>query len=145
MRAVIQRVRRVSVSVAGKEISRIEAGFLVLVAVKVGDGEEQAHKLAEKISKLRIIVDEEEKMNLSLLDKKESVMLVSQFTLYGDTSRGNRPSFIDSARPGQARPLFEILAADLRALGLSVALGAFGEHMAIELINDGPTTIILDV
>ncbi len=145
MRAVIQKVSRSAVSVAGKEISRIEAGFLVLVAVKVGDGEEQAHKLAEKISKLRIIVDEKEKMNLSLLDKKESVMLVSQFTLYGDTSRGNRPSFIDSARPEQARPLFEILAADLRALGLSVALGAFGEHMAIELINDGPTTIILDV
>ena len=103
MRAVIQKVSRSAVSVAGKEISRIEAGFLVLVAVKVGDGEEQVHKLAEKISKLRIIVDEKEKMNLSLLDKKESVMLVSQFTLYGDTSRGNRPSFIDSARPEQAR------------------------------------------
>jgi len=145
MRAVIQRVSRAAVSVGGEQISQIEAGYLVLVAVKVGDGEEQAHKLAEKISKLRIIVDEEEKMNLSLLDKKESVMLVSQFTLYGDASRGNRPSFIDSARPEQARPLFEMVAADLQSLGLDIALGAFGEHMKIELINDGPTTVILDV
>lgn len=145
MRAVVQRVSRAIVSVGNQEIGRIEAGFLVLVAVKTGDNENQAHKLADKISKLRIITDDGDKMNLSLLDNKESVMLVSQFTLYGDTSRGNRPSFIDSARPEQARPLFETVAADLRSLGLNVSLGAFGEHMQIELINDGPTTIIIDI
>jgi len=84
-------------------------------------------------------------MNLSVLDLQQSILLVSQFTLYGDTGRGNRPSFVDSARPEQALPLFELVAADLRSFGLTVELGAFGEHMQISLINDGPTTVILEV
>lgn len=145
MRAVIQVVSQAAVSVNDQEISRIQAGFLVLLAVKVGDGEIQAQKMAEKIAHLRILPDIAEKMNLSLLDLKLSVLLVSQFTLYGDCSRGNRPSFIDSARPEQALPLFNKVAEHLRAFGLEVAVGAFGEHMKISLVNDGPTTIILDV
>ncbi len=145
MRAVVQRVSRAKVEVSEQEISRIEAGFLVLLAVKVGDNEAQAHKMAEKIAKLRIITDADDKMNLSVLDLQHSILLVSQFTLYGDASKGNRPSFIESARPEQAEPLFDLVAADLRSFGLTVELGAFGEHMQISLINDGPTTLILEV
>lgn len=145
MRAIIQVVSQAAVSVNDREISRIPAGFLILLAVKVGDSEIQAQKMAEKIAHLRILQDTEGKMNLSLLDLKLSILLVSQFTLYGDCSRGNRPSFVDSARPEQALLLFNQVAENLRTFGLEVAVGAFGEHMKISLVNDGPTTIIIDL
>jgi D-tyrosyl-tRNA(Tyr) deacylase len=145
MRALIQKVSRAAVSVDGQEISRIGAGFLVLLAVKIGDTELQAKKMADKIAKLRIIDDGTGKLNLSLLDTKQAILLVSQFTLYGDSDRGNRPSFIDSARPEQAKPLFELVAAELRASGLELQTGSFGAYMQIDLTNDGPTTLMLEI
>jgi len=145
MRAVIQRVASATVSLNKEEISRIDAGFLVLLAVKVGDGEKEAKKMAEKIANLRILEDDGGKMNLSLIDKKQSILLVSQFTLYGDCERGNRPSFIQSERPEKALPLFNLLHAELKKMVPNVQIGAFGEYMQLDLINDGPTTIILDI
>ncbi|MCF7860338.1 D-tyrosyl-tRNA(Tyr) deacylase [Patescibacteria group bacterium] len=144
MRAVIQRVSQASIRYNNEELSRINAGFLVLVAVKVGDSEAQVKKMAEKIAQLRIIEDEEGKMNLSLIAKKQSVLLVSQFTLYGDCQKGNRPSFMQSARPEEALPLFKLLQSELQKLIDDVQLGVFGEYMQINLTNEGPTTIVLD-
>lgn len=145
MRAVIQRVSQAIVRHNSEEVSRIKAGFLVLVAIKVGDSESQVKKMAEKIANLRILEDEEGKMNLSLIDKKQSVLLVSQFTLYGDCQKGNRPSFIQSARPEEALPLFKLLQSELQKFVGEVQLGVFGEYMQIDLTNDGPTTIVLDI
>lgn len=145
MRAIVQRVKEAAVSVEGQEISRIKAGFLILLAVKIGDTELQAKKMAEKIAKLRIIEDGEGKLNLSLIDKQEAVLLVSQFTLYGDCSQGNRPSFIVSARPEQARPLFDLVVSEIRNFGLEAATGSFGDYMQVSLVNDGPTTLILEI
>lgn len=144
MRAVIQRVAKASVIVRGELISSIKAGFLVLLAIKAGDTQEQALKLAEKIANLRIIEDGEGKMNLSLLNQGGEILLVSQFTLYGNTERGNRPSFIDSAGREEAEFLIGIFASKLEKLGIPVSQGSFGEHMQVELVNDGPTTIIID-
>lgn len=144
MRAVIQKVSRASVSVEGEAISSIKAGFLVLIAIKVGDSREQALKLAEKIANLRILADNNGKMNLSLLNQGGEVLLISQFTLYGNSDKGNRPSFINSARPEEAEPLIQVLAEKLESLGIPVSQGSFGKHMQVELINDGPTTIIID-
>lgn len=145
MRAVIQRVTKASVSLEGKVVSSIGAGFLVLVAIKVGDTREQALKLADKIANLRILEDNSGKMNLSLLNQGGEILLVSQFTLYGNAERGNRPSFIDSAPPEEALPLIQLLAEKLEKLGIAVSQGLFGKYMQVELINDGPTTIIIDV
>jgi D-tyrosyl-tRNA(Tyr) deacylase len=145
MRAVIQRVSQASVLVEGELVGSIKAGFLVLLAIKVGDTKEQALKLAEKIANLRILEDDNGKMNLSLLNQGGEVLLVSQFTLYGDTERGNRPSFIDSARPEEAEPLIQVLAEKLESLDIPVAQGSFGKYMQVELINIGPTTIIIDI
>lgn len=145
MRAVIQRVSQAVVRHNSEEVSRIKAGFLVLVAIKVGDSEFQVKKMAEKIAHLRILEDEAGKMNLSLIDKKQNILLVSQFTLYGDCQRGNRPSFIQSARPEEALSLFKLLQSELQKFVSNVQLGVFGEHMQIDLINDGPTTIVLDI
>lgn len=145
MRAVIQRVASAAVKLDGEQVSQIGAGFLVLVAIKVSDGEKEVKKMAEKIAHLRIIGDAESKMNLSLIDKKQSILLVSQFTLYGDCERGNRPSFIEAARPDQALPLFNLLQTELEKFLPDVQIGAFGEYMQIDLVNDGPTTIVLDI
>ena len=145
MRAVIQRVASATVKLNNEEVTRIDSGFLVLAAVKVGDTEKEVKKMAEKIVHLRILEDAEGKMNLSLIDKKQGVLLVSQFTLYGDCDRGNRPSFMQSARPDQALPLFNLLRTELEKYISDVQVGVFGEHMQIDLINDGPTTIVLDV
>jgi D-tyrosyl-tRNA(Tyr) deacylase len=145
MRAVIQRVASAAVKLNNEEISRIGAGFLVLVAVKLGDSEKEVKKMAKKIANLRILKDAGGKMNLSLLDKKQSILLVSQFTLYGDCERCNRPSFMQSARPEQALLLFNLLRTELKKFVTNVQIGAFGEHMQIDLINDGPTTIVLDI
>lgn len=145
MRAVVQKVKTAAVSVDGVEINRIDEGFLVLLAVKVGDQPEQAKKIADKLAKLRIIEDGDGKLNLSLLDKQQPLLLVSQFTLYGDCSQGNRPSFVQSARPELALPLFELVAESLRAQGVQTLLGSFGAYMQISLVNDGPTTVIVEV
>ncbi len=145
MRAVIQRVTKASVSVEGNIISSIKAGFLIFLAIKVGDTKERALKLADKIANLRILEDNEGKMNLSLLNQGGEILLVSQFTLYANTEKGNRPSFIDSARPEEAEPLINVLAEKLESMNIPVSQGSFGQYMQIELINDGPTTIILDV
>lgn len=144
MRAIVQRVREASVTVNALEVSRIGYGFLVLIAVRAGDTPEKVKKMGEKLAHLRIIADEAGKMNLSLLDLKQEVLLVSQFTLYGDCTKGNRPSFIGSATSDEARPLIEMLADELRARGLAVQTGSFGEHMEVGLINDGPTTVIIE-
>jgi D-aminoacyl-tRNA deacylase len=145
MRAVIQRVTQASVSVEGKLISIIKNGFLVFLAIKAGDSKEQALKLADKIANLRIIEDNQGKMNLSLLNQGGEILLVSQFTLYANTEKGNRPSFIDSARPEEAEPLIQALAEKLESLGIPVSQGAFGKYMQVELTNNGPTTIIIDI
>lgn len=145
MKAVIQLVNQASVSVKGEKISRIENGFLVLLAVKSGDSKDKALKMADKIARLRIFMDENEKMNRSLLGVGGKILLVSQFTLYGNAEKGNRPSFILAARPEEAKPLIKIISESLENLGIEVKEGVFGEHMQVSLVNDGPTTIIIEL
>ena len=144
MRCVIQRVTRASVTVDGEVVGRIGTGFMVLVGVQVGDTEADAAYCASKISGLRVFEDSEDKLNLSLSDVGGSVLLVSQFTLLGDARHGRRPSFIEAARPEEAEPLFLRLKAMLLDAGLTVETGRFRTHMEVELVNDGPTTILLD-
>ncbi len=144
MRAVIQRVKKSTLFIDGKEYSHIEQGFLVLLGVTHEDTELDAKVLAEKISKLRIFCDENEKMNLSLLDIHGEIQIVSQFTLYADCHKGNRPSFTDAALPEQAEKLYEDFITDMKEYGLKVVTGKFGADMKIDFINDGPVTIILD-
>jgi D-tyrosyl-tRNA(Tyr) deacylase len=144
MRAVIQRVSRASVSVEGKIVGQIGQGLLVLLGVTRTDTESAADYLAEKIAGLRIFEDPAGKMNLSLAEIKGSVLLVSQFTLYGDVRRGKRPSFDAAAPPEQARKLYEYMVERLRALGIPYQTGVFQAMMQVELVNDGPVTILLD-
>jgi D-tyrosyl-tRNA(Tyr) deacylase len=144
MRAVCQRVTRASVSVSGAEVGEIGPGVCVLLGVARDDGEAQAGRLAGKIARLRIFGDEDERFAHSLLDTGGAALVVSQFTLLADTSKGNRPSFTDAASPEIAEPLYERFCDELRALGVPVAQGVFGARMEVELVNDGPVTIILD-
>ena len=144
MRCVVQRVTRASVTVEGEVVGKIGGGFMVLVGVQEGDGEPDAAYCAQKISGLRVFEDAEDKMNLSLSDVGGSVLLVSQFTLLGDARHGRRPSFSDAARPELAEPLFLRLKALLEQAGLTVETGRFRTHMEVELVNDGPVTILLD-
>lgn len=145
MRAVVQRVRhacvRVAVDGAMQEVARIGVGMLVLLGVEEGDGEEDARWMARKLAALRIFDDEAGKMNRALGDVGGAVLLVSQFTLAADVSGGNRPSFIEAARPEVARPLYERVAALLRESGIAVETGRFQTTMEVELLNDGPVTI----
>ena len=134
---MVQRVRRASVSVEGEEVSAIGPGMLVLLGVAAGDSAEQADRIAGKVSRLRIFDDAEGRMNEPLGERE--VLCVSQFTLLGDTSRGNRPSWTGAAPAGEAEPLYERVC---EALG--AARGAFGEHMVVELVNDGPVTLLLE-
>ncbi|NIT03856.1 D-tyrosyl-tRNA(Tyr) deacylase [Candidatus Saccharibacteria bacterium] len=145
MRAVVQRVKKASILVEGKKIAEIGQGLLVLLGVVEGDAEEQVRKLAQKIADLRIIADEGGKMNLSVRDVKGEVLAVSQFTLLADTSRGHRPSFIKAAEPEKARRLYDLFVEELRKLEIPVKTGEFGEYMEVDLVNDGPVTIILEV
>ena len=145
MRAVIQRVTHASVTIDGIERSRIGAGYLVLLGVHESDTSAQAELLAKKIAGLRVMEDENGKMNRSLADVGGEILLVSQFTLYGDCSHGNRPSFIAAARPETAVPLYEYMIELLgEKTGREVKTGEFGADMKVELLNDGPVTILMD-
>jgi D-aminoacyl-tRNA deacylase len=144
MRAVVQRVSRAKVTVNGWTSGEIGLGLLVLLGVGQQDTETDANYLAEKIAGLRIFADEDGKMNRSVLDVGGSVLAVSQFTLYGDVRRGKRPSFDAAAPPDQARRLYELLVEKIQAAGLRCETGRFQEMMQVELVNEGPVTILLD-
>jgi D-tyrosyl-tRNA(Tyr) deacylase len=144
MRAVLQRVARARVSVAGRALAEIGPGLLILLGVGPQDGEEQARYLVEKIANLRIFEDEQGKINRSLLETGGAAIVVSQFTLYADTRKGRRPSFTDAAPPEIAQPLVERFAALLNAQGVPTQTGEFGAHMLVELANDGPVTIWME-
>jgi D-aminoacyl-tRNA deacylase len=144
MRALLQRVSKASVTVEGQTISSIEKGLLILLGVGHGDGEEQANYLAEKIANLRVFEDDRGKTNLSILDVKGEAIVVSQFTLYADTRKGRRPSFIDAALPEVAGPLVDRFVDLLRGQGVPTQTGRFGAHMEVEIHNDGPVTIWLE-
>jgi D-tyrosyl-tRNA(Tyr) deacylase len=145
MKAIVQRVQKASVTVSGKLIAEIGNGLLILLGVGKEDNEENARILAEKISHLRIFADEQGKMNLSVLDINGSAIVVSQFTLFADTRKGNRPSFIDAATPEIASPLCDRFAEKLQQMGIPTQTGEFGTHMLVEILNDGPVTISLEV
>ena len=145
MKAVIQRVQKGRVSVGGKTLSAINLGLVILLGVGPDDTKEQAHQLARKMAHLRIFEDENGKMNLSLMDIGGEALVVPQFTLYADTRRGNRPSFTDAAPPKIAEPLVDYFISRLEELGLSTSRGQFGAHMLVEIHNDGPVTILIEV
>ncbi len=145
MKAVIQRVRHTSLKVDGKLVSEIPFGLAVYLGVKCGDTVMQADAVAKKISKLRIFEDSNGKMNLSVADVGGEILLISQFTLYGDCSHGNRPSFIEAERPEAANSLYLYTAEQLRSLGMTVKTGVFGADMKIEQFNEGPVTIIYEI
>ena len=144
MKAVVQRVQGAELSVDGKLVSAIGFGLVVFLGIKIGDSDALSDKFAFKISHLRIFEDENGKMNRSVLDVNGEVLLVSQFTLYGDTSHGNRPSFSGAEQPQRAKFLYELCAEKLKATGLSVKLGVFGADMKISQLNDGPVSIIME-
>lgn len=145
MRAVVQRVAHASVVVEGEVVGMVEHGLMILLGVTHGDREEQASWLANKVAGLRIFDDPEGKMNLSVTDVGGSALVVSQFTLYGDASRGRRPSFTDAARPEVAEPLCDRFVELLREAGIGrVETGVFGAKMMVEIHNDGPVTLILE-
>jgi D-aminoacyl-tRNA deacylase len=144
MRAVVQRVSRAKVTVEGRITGEIGAGLMVLLGVGREDSSAVAVSLAEKVANLRIFEDEQGKMNWSLLDVKGAALVVSQFTLYGDARGQRRPSFISAAPPEQAAALYEEFNKALRALGVTVATGIFQAMMSVELVNEGPVTILLD-
>ena len=143
MRVVCQRVREARVRVGGETVGEIGPGLCVLVGVARGDEEADAVRLAGKIARLRVFADEQGRFDRSLLDTGGSALVVSQFTLLADTAKGNRPSFSEAAVPEQAEPLYGRVCAELETLGVPVARGVFGAHMAVELVNDGPVTILL--
>jgi D-aminoacyl-tRNA deacylase len=145
LRAVIQRVSSARVVVDGEVVGEIGAGVCVLLGVARDDGDEGAERLASRVARLRIFENDEGRFDRSLLDVRGQALVVSQFTLIADTGKGNRPSFTDAGPPEQAEPLYETFCAVLRDLGVAVATGRFGARMAVELINDGPVTILLDV
>lgn len=144
MRACIQRVSRASVTVDGQIVGRIERGFVVLVAVAATDTPRDAEWVAQKIVDLRIFPDDEGKMNRSLSDIRGAVLVISQFTLMGDCRKGRRPSFVAAADPVLGERLYEAVVDHLRRAGVLVATGVFQQHMDVELVNDGPVTILLD-
>ena len=144
MRLVVQRVTRASVTVDGEVTGKIGKGYMVLVGSEVGDTEADARLCADKLAGLRVFVDDEDKMNRSVLDVGGEILLVSQFTLLGDARHGRRPSFIAAARPEEAEALLETMKAMLEEKGLHVETGRFRAHMDVELVNDGPVTILID-
>jgi len=145
MRALVQRVSEARVRTEGSVVGEIGRGLCVLVGVTHDDDESVARKLAEKVWHLRVFPDDDGTMNLPVADAGGEVLVVSQFTLYGNTERGRRPSWVDAARPERAEPLVDAFAEALRVLGARVATGEFGAHMDVELVNDGPVTLMLEV
>ena len=145
MKAVLQRVSRGSVSVSGVQITEITRGLVVLLGVGPDDTREVAQTLAKKTAQMRIFPDDQGKMNLSLLDIGGSALVVPQFTLFADTSRGHRPSFTKAAPPEIARPLAAYFASCLQDLGVPTEQGEFGAHMLVEILNDGPVTITIEI
>jgi D-tyrosyl-tRNA(Tyr) deacylase len=144
MRVVLQRVSRASVTIEGRVAGTVGRGFCLLVGFTHSDTGDQVDWMAEKVAGLRLFADAEGKMNLGLPEVQGELLVVSQFTLYGDSAKGRRPSFIDAARPETAIPLYERFVATLRSRGLQVATGEFGADMLVEIHNDGPVTLILD-
>ncbi len=145
MRAIIQRVNTSQVIVAGKTIADIGKGMLILLGIGPEDDETKCAAMAKKLAQLRIFEDAQGKMNLSLLDTGGAAIVVSQFTLFADTRKGNRPSFIGAAAPDKASPLVDVFARDLRGFGVPTQMGEFGAHMLVILQNDGPVTIWLEM
>ena len=144
MKALVQRVKSASVTVEGEKISQIGSGLLVFLGVEKGDNEENADKLSDKLIRLRIFEDENDKMNLSLIDIKGEMLVVSQFTLCGDCKKGTRPSFDKAELPQRANELYQYFTAQIAAQGLKVQTGEFGAMMDVELINDGPVTFMVE-
>ena len=145
MRVIVQRALNATVTIDGSVVGQIDKGFLLLVGITHSDTEKEAQLLAKKVANLRIMEDPEGKMNLSLAQTEGAILSISQFTLYGDCRKGNRPAFIDAARPEQAEPLYNYFNTLLRnEYGLRVETGVFGADMKVSFINDGPVTIILD-
>jgi len=144
MRAVIQRVSEGKVTVGGEIVAEIDKGLVILLGVAPGDSKATAEQMVEKISNLRIFEDENEKMNLSILDADGEAIVVSQFTLYADTNRGRRPSFIGAAKPDLAEPLVADFVQMLTKRGIPTQTGVFGAHMKVSLVNDGPVTIMME-
>jgi D-tyrosyl-tRNA(Tyr) deacylase len=144
LRAVVQRVSAARVVADGDVVGEIGAGLCILLGVARADGVEQADRLGGRVARLRIFENEEGRFDRSLVDVGGEALVVSQFTLMADTAKGNRPSFTDAAPPEQAEPLYEAFCGALRELGAGVATGRFGARMAVELVNDGPVTIVLD-
>lgn len=144
MRSVVQRVTKASVTVDGEVIGKIGKGFLILLGVSDDDTEKDLVYMADKISGLRVFEDEDEKMNLSLLDIGAEALVVSQFTLYGDCRKGKRPSFSSAGKPEYANAMYEKFAELLREKGIKTQMGRFGADMKVELLNDGPVTLMLD-
>lgn len=145
MKAVLQRVSRGSVAVGGEQIANIEKGLVILLGVGPDDTEETANKMALKLTQMRIFPDENGKMNLSLLDIGGQALVVPQFTLYADTRKGHRPSFVKAAHPDKAKPLTDYFASAMRNLGIDTKEGQFGAHMLVEIHNDGPVTIEVEI
>jgi D-tyrosyl-tRNA(Tyr) deacylase len=139
VRAVVQRVREAAVVVDGREVARIGRGLLVLLAVRAGDGPDQADRIAGKLERLRVFEDDDGRMNFSVRDVEGELLVVSQFTLYGDARKGNRPSYVEAAPPEEAEPLYERVRQALGAQG-----GEFGARMQVSLVNDGPVTLLLE-
>jgi D-tyrosyl-tRNA(Tyr) deacylase len=144
MRVLIQRVSRASVTVEGQVVGQIGVGFVILVGVTHGDTPAEAEWLAQKVAGLRLFEDAEGKMNLGLMDVGGSVLVISQFTLYGDAAKGRRPSWIAAARPEHADPLITQFIHQLEAQGLTVATGVFGAHMVVDIQNNGPVTLLVE-
>jgi D-aminoacyl-tRNA deacylase len=145
MKAVVQRVAQARVRVGDELVGEVGPGLCVLLGVARADGAAQAGRLVEKVARLRIFEDGEGRFDRSLLDTEGEVLVVSQFTLLGDASKGNRPSFTEAAPPAEAEPLYQAFCEGLRELGLRVVTGRFGARMAVELTNDGPVTIVLEI
>jgi len=144
MKIVVQRVKNAQVEVEGKIVGKINQGFLVLLGVTHTDTKEQADYLVKKLCKLRVFTDENDKMNLALKDVEGELLIVSQFTLYADCSQGNRPSFINAAKPEQANELYEYFCQECEKNNIKVERGIFGADMKVSILNDGPVTIVME-
>lgn len=144
MRAVIQRVREAKATFEGKSIGEIGAGICVLLGIKVGDTEKDVIWMVDKLVNLRVFEDKNDKLNLSLIDTQGEMLLISQFTVYGDCRKGRRPSFTEAAPPGEAKRLYEFAIEKVKGHGIKVQAGTFQTHMVIEIANDGPVTLIIE-